>query len=135
MTRAVPLETVQTSASQRPKSTAKPKVDFLFSKISWKVITAVFATIIILEAGVLYITVQNYEKQQLAQLAEASKNTVTPVFTKNDKGTITINTETIKRLIETTPIKGLSIYNPQGGLFAQDVFGEPPLTTPDANRI
>jgi diguanylate cyclase (GGDEF)-like protein len=114
----------------------KPKVDFLFSKISWKVITAVFATIVALEIGVLYFTVQNYEKQQLAQLAEASKNAVTPLFSIDPatKAT-TVNVEAIKRLIETTPIKGISIYNPEGGLFALAVYGETPLTAPDATRL
>jgi diguanylate cyclase (GGDEF)-like protein len=142
-----PLQTVKTDQqdllpSSQPargktaSSSMKPKVDFLFSKISWKVITAVFATIVGLEIGVLYITVQNYERQQLAQLAEASKNAVTPVFYKDEKTKVdVINTDGIKRLIETTPIKGMAIYNPQGGLFARDVFGEVPLTAPDATRI
>ena len=114
----------------------KTKIDFLFSRISWKVITAVFATIVALEICVLYITVQNYEKQQLAQLGEASKNAITPLFV-TDAQTQTSRTapDNINRLIATTPIKGVAIYNPQGGLFAREVYGEAPLTAPDATRI
>ena len=123
--------------SSRPRQAPrKPKVDFLLSRITWKIILAVFATIVGLESGILYVTAGNYEQQQLLQLSEASKSTLMPLFAKNDHGQyVAPNGDTILRLISTTPVKGITIYNLQGGLFARDTYGEAPLTAPDPARI
>lgn len=125
-------------ASARPRApqTRKPKVDFLLSRITWKIILSVFITIVGLESGILYITSKNYEQQQLLQLSEASKNALMPLFTKNDKAQIVSPTgDAILRLIGTTPVKGVTVYNPQGGMFARDTYGEAPLTAPDPARL
>ena len=108
----------------------KPKINWLKGKLSWRVISSVFATIVVVQGMILYFTAKDYRQLQLNELSEAGKSAVSPLMgSELDKNLIGLTSVAIQRLTKTTPVRGVAFYEP-GKTFATDIYGEPPLLIP-----
>jgi len=121
---------LQTPTAARPEA-SKPKINWLRGKLSWRVISSVFATIVIVQAMILYFTVQNYRQEQLNELTEVGRSAIAALLhQRSESSSVIFTPKIVQGLISTTAVRGIAIYQP-GTALAQDVFGEPPLLTPD----
>ncbi len=82
------------------------------SKLSWKITLSVFATMIVIQAAVMVFTVNNFEKEKLYELRQTGLNAVAPLIGQtSDQLVSPIRPDQARKLIEVTPVKGLSIYS------------------------
>lgn len=81
------------------------------NRISWRIASAVFATLLLIQTIVLIFTVQSYEAEQLNHLQEVAKSALTSSLENVQEQLVSpINQKTFDRLMEETPIRGLTIY-------------------------
>jgi diguanylate cyclase (GGDEF)-like protein len=108
------------------------KINWLKGKLSWRVIMSVFATIVVVQSVILYCTVQNYKQSQLDELGEVGRSTLSPLLPAiQSDGHIHLPPEYLQRLIRTTPVRGVAFYK-TGMIYANDLYGEPPMLVPDS---
>jgi diguanylate cyclase (GGDEF)-like protein len=112
---------------------SKSKINWLSGKLSLRVTLSVFFTIVVVQGLILYYTVQDYKRDQLHELAETGRSSVSPLLNHwNDKGFTHVDPRSVGRLLKTTLVKGFAIYEPKSTL-ASFVYGEAPYLAPDAN--
>jgi diguanylate cyclase (GGDEF)-like protein len=112
-------------------ATQTDKINWLKGRLSWRITFAVFATIVLVQGVILYFTLKSYEQAQLSELAEMGKSAVTPVLMSADGKLITtFSAQSATRILQTTPIRGFALYDPNK-MIARDVYGEPPALIPD----
>lgn len=83
------------------------------SKLSWRVAGTVFLTIVLIQSSVLAYTLSDFKKERLSDLRIMGRSTITPLIhsdTTSDPRATPFMEEEVERLINTTPIKGLSVY-------------------------
>ncbi len=82
------------------------------SKISWRIATAVFLTIMLVQAVVLIFSRSNYETQELGALRAKAQSSILPLLEIEQAAMLEspIAADALNRLFATTPIKGLTIY-------------------------
>lgn len=121
----------------RPASATR--INWLRGKLSWKVILAVFATIVIVQGVVLQYTVSHYKNEQLMELTEVGRSTLAPLLgisggAVNANGTpAVLAPEALRRLMQSTAVRGVAFYRPNTRA-APQIYGEPPILTPDVNH-
>lgn len=106
------------------------------SRISWRIIFAVFLTIMAVQAVVLNFSLGDFEQQRLHHIEEIGKSAVIPLVnpTVSDFLTSPFNAESIRRLLLTTQAEGLTVYalnsvtNNNKVEFIQS-YGQSPVTT------
>ncbi len=99
------------------------------SRLSWKIVMAVFLTIMTVQATLMALTLKSYQQEQLMDLKEEARRTLVTVA--NDKMTDRLlppYTETqINRLVSFTSVSGLAVYNIDYQLLG--IGGENVITT------
>ncbi len=93
---------------------------------------SVFITIILVQGIILYSTTKTYQSEQLNELQDNARITLASLVASTD-GANQMDDKIIQRLLATTNIKGIAFYAPNRTI-AFDVFGEPPLLTPDRDN-
>jgi diguanylate cyclase (GGDEF)-like protein len=106
--------------------------NWLKSRLSWRIIMSVFITIILVQGIILYSTTKTYQSEQLNELQDNARITLASLVASTD-GANQMDDKIIQRLLATTNIKGIAFYAPNRTI-AFDVFGEPPLLTPDRDN-
>ena len=94
------------------------------SKLSWRIATVVFLTILIVQIAVLILTVQQQEVKLLSEIREVGRSAIAPVL-DNPSGVLQspIDQEKANRLISSTIVNGISVYSPD--LYLLGSYGEP----------
>lgn len=98
------------------------------SKISWRITTSVFLTILLVQTLVLIFTVRSYEADQLAQLREIGRTTLIPSLgTSRDQTVSPLTQDAVKSLLENSAIEGIAVYSLDYSLI--QTYGLPMLLT------
>lgn len=93
------------------------------SRLSWRIASVVFLTILIIQVATFILTVQAEEQKQYKQIEEIARSAITPVLlTAPGLLESPITQKQANRLISTTLVNGLSIYSTDLHLLAQ--YGE-----------
>lgn len=121
----------QTSHKQRKSSdslarllTASP-TRIWRSRLSWRITLVVFLTIMTVQAGILSVTVRDYESARLDELVEVGRSAIVPMINPRIMDLLAppISAENAERLLTTTKINGLAIYSADLNLIS--TYGEP----------
>mgnify|MGYP000851219770 CR=1 FL=1 len=99
------------------------------SRISWRIALAVFLTIMTVQAGILNVTLKDFENGRLGDLRETGRSARVPLIdpTIMDLLSSPITDASATRLMSTTKINGLAVYSSQFDLIK--TYGEPVATT------
>lgn len=118
-------ETDKTKASPLKNMLVSSPAQIWKSRISWKIITAVFLTILTVQAVILNFTLKEYEKQRLSHLKQISRAAIVPMLdpSVSDFFTSPLSDNAATRLLSTTIINGMSVYSSQLDLIK--TYGEP----------
>lgn len=83
------------------------------SKISWRITLAVFLTIMTVQAGILSITLKNYEHQRLQELREFGLTSILPLIDDQitDLLKSPISATGAKNLLSSTKVRGIAVYS------------------------
>jgi diguanylate cyclase (GGDEF)-like protein len=83
------------------------------SRLSWRIVLAVFLTIMTVQASILALNLKSYQENQLFELKENAMNIISSVITsqKTDRFQTPISLEQQSRLMSMTPIDGMTIYS------------------------
>lgn len=98
------------------------------SRLSWRIVMAVFLTIMTVQASLLALTLKDYEQTQLQELRENARTSIAPLIdnTITDSLAPPFSSEQQGRLIAYTQIEGLTIYSRDYQLLSMS--GEPVIT-------
>jgi diguanylate cyclase (GGDEF)-like protein len=84
------------------------------SRISWRIILAVFLTILAVQTVILYLTLPQYRTDQLAVLKETARSAIAPLIgAQNQNQMAPIAEESAQKLFTSTIVDGLAIYSSQ----------------------
>lgn len=102
-----------------------PPTQIWKSRISWRITLVVFLTIMSVQAGILSMTVRDYEQARLEELSEIGRSAVSPLISPRivDLLAPPISDEGIERLFATTKVKGIAVYSSDLSLIR--TYGEP----------
>ena len=83
------------------------------SRLSWRIMLAVFMTILAIQVSVLSLTIKNEEKSQLATLRETARQVISPsvMGVKGDPLSPPLTQETANRIINTSIVDGVAVYS------------------------
>lgn len=83
------------------------------SRLSWKIVMAVFLTIMTVQATLMSLTLKNYEKEQLYNLREEVRRTLVSMATDKvpDKLLPPYTNQQITRLVSYSSVSGLTVYS------------------------
>lgn len=95
------------------------------SRISWRIASAVFLTILAVQAGIMSVTIKQFEQEKLSQLHTIALSAISPLIKTNVQGFLAspISSDEAERLFSTTVVKGISIYSADYSLLSS--YGEP----------
>lgn len=98
------------------------------SRLSWRIVMAVFLTIMTVQASLLAFTLKDYEQTQLQELRETARTSIAPLIdnTITDSLAPPFSSDQQGRLIAYTQIEGLTIYSRDYQLLTMS--GEPVIT-------
>lgn len=99
------------------------------SRISWRITLVVFLTIMAVQAGILSMTIRDYETARLNELVETARSAVAPLMNVRivDLLAPPIPDESLDRLFVTTKVKGVAMYSSDLNLIR--TYGEPTVVT------
>lgn len=99
------------------------------SRLSWRIVMAVFLTIMTVQAATLALTLKNYQDQQLFELKEHAVSVISPMVEyRPAKSLISpIGLEQQQRILALTPIRGITVYTTNYNLLS--MTGEPVTLT------
>jgi len=93
------------------RASSKAKANIWRSRISWRITTAVFLTIMAVQAAILTLTLEQKKQDVLSQITEVGRSAITPTLYKRSKFLDSpITTEKANRLISSTIVNGILIY-------------------------
>ena len=106
-----------------------PPTQIWKSRISWRITLVVFLTIMAVQAGILSMTVRDYESARLSELAETGRSAIAPLVSSRitDMLSSPISDEGVERLFASTRVKGLAVYSADLNLIR--TYGEPTVIT------
>lgn len=82
------------------------------SRLSWKIVAAVFLTILAVQASVMALTLHNYSERQLYELRELARQTLVSVATdQKDQLSSPYSKVQLSRLVAFSSIVGMSVYS------------------------
>jgi len=95
------------------------------SRLSWRIVLAVFLTIMAVQASILALTLKGYQENQLYDLRESALAIISPMIGSRLANTLTspISTEQQQRIMSLTTISGMAIYSTTYNLLS--LSGEP----------
>jgi len=95
------------------------------STISWRIALAVFMTILAVQAGILNVTLREFENKELMQLQEIGRSAIVPLIDQTVGTSLQspIDLQSANRLLSTTKVNGLNVYSANLDLLAS--YGEP----------
>ena len=103
------------------------------SRISWRITLAVFLTILAVQAAILNFTLKEFESDELSELRQIGRSAISPLIDPAvmDFLASPISAQDAIRLLNTTKVKGLTIYGE--GMTANELeriegYGEPIVT-------
>ncbi len=98
------------------------------SRLSWRIVMAVFLTIMTVQASLLALTLKDYEQTQLQELRENARTSIAPLIdnTITDSLAPPFSSDQQGRLIAYTQIEGITIYSRDYQLLTMS--GEPVVT-------
>ena len=99
------------------------------SRLSWKIVLAVFLTIMTVQASILALTLKNYQTQQLFELKENALSVLSSMIDSGASNNLVspIKFEQQQRIIALTSVNGMAIYSTKYNLLS--VAGEPTAIT------
>ncbi|NCC20947.1 MAG: bifunctional diguanylate cyclase/phosphodiesterase [Alphaproteobacteria bacterium] len=99
------------------------------SRLSWRITLAVFLTIMAVQAGIMALTLRDYEQARLGELVEAGRSAIVPLIDPRTTSQFVspINDEDANRLISTTLVNGIAVYSAELNLIR--TYGEPIVLT------
>ncbi|WP_435640834.1 putative bifunctional diguanylate cyclase/phosphodiesterase [Micavibrio aeruginosavorus] len=106
------------------------------SRLSWRIAMVVFLTILIVQVFTLWITVNSYANDRLAELSDTARTAIVPLMIEDvpDYYTSPLNDTGIRRLLSTTKVRGISIYAADLNFLRS--YGEPTtITLSDPNSV
>jgi diguanylate cyclase (GGDEF)-like protein len=111
------------SWSLTASSEATPKI--WNSRLSWRIVLAVFLTIMTVQASLMALTLNNYQEQQLFELRQNALSIIAPLIEvkSTDMLASPIERNQQNRVISLTDINGLAIYSTDYQLLS--LAGEP----------
>jgi diguanylate cyclase (GGDEF)-like protein len=98
------------------------------SRLSWRIVFAVFLTIMTVQASLLALTLKEHEQTKLAELEDTARNALVPLMNPSitDSLSSPIGKDHINRVVSFTKVTGLTIYSADFRLL--DMAGEPVVT-------
>jgi diguanylate cyclase (GGDEF)-like protein len=95
------------------------------SRLSWKIVLAVFLTIMTVQASILALTLKNYQQEQLFELEEQAISILAPMIQSQGSNSFVspISSEQQQRIVSMTVVNGLAIYSTKFNLLS--FSGEP----------
>jgi len=95
------------------------------SRLSWRIVLAVFLTIMTVQASILALTLKNYQEQQLFDLRENALNIISPMLATKVANSFSspITYDQQQRIMSMTTINGMAIYSTNYNLLS--LAGEP----------
>jgi diguanylate cyclase (GGDEF)-like protein len=127
-----PLKTRRMPLSKKSALVSAP-AQIWKSRISWRIAFAVFLTILTVQAGILNITLKEYENEELIDLQQMGKSAITPLIDPSvtDFLASPLEPRSVNRLLATTRVKGLAVYakGMSNKLELIDSYGEPAVTS------
>ncbi len=98
------------------------------SKLSWRITTVVFLTILTVQASIMSVTLRSYENDRVEELVEAARFSLVPLLEEGqaDIYASPLSDKAASTLITTTRIGGIAIYSTDLSLIK--TFGEPMAT-------
>jgi diguanylate cyclase (GGDEF)-like protein len=104
------------------------------SRISWRITLTVFGTILLVQSAVLYFTLQTYEEDKLNGLRETARAVIIGALAHAEENRqAPITTKTAERLLLSTEIEGLSVFDLDYKLL--QTFGNKPLAYPSSKSL
>lgn len=98
------------------------------SRLSWRIATAIFLTILLAQVAVLTLTVRQEEKRLLVELRELGRSAISPVIENTSTAYESpMNEVSANRLISSTIVNGVNIYS--SDLLLLGTYGEPTYIT------
>lgn len=82
------------------------------SRLSWRIVLAVFLTIMAVQASLMALTLKNYREEQLYELRQSALSVISPLIDSNGKDSLTspISEDHLNRVMALTEINGMAIY-------------------------
>jgi diguanylate cyclase (GGDEF)-like protein len=98
------------------------------SRLSWRITTVVFMTILTVQISIMSVTLKDYENDRIAELVESARSALVPWLESGhmDVYASPLSDKAAENLITTTRISGLAIYSTDLNLIR--TFGEPLAT-------
>ncbi len=83
------------------------------SRLSWRIVMAVFLTIMTVQASVLALTLKNYQAEQLFELKAHATSVVSSVMDHRAASKLEspISVQQQQRIFALTPIRGMTVYS------------------------
>ncbi len=84
------------------------------SRLSWRIAMVVFLTILTVQVGILSVTIKSYEQERLNELIESVRSAIVPSIdgSISDPYRSPISEATAERVLNTTKIRGFTVYTP-----------------------
>ncbi len=121
-------DTVANSAFRLQKSTEGAN-HLWKSRISWRITSTVFFTILIIQVAILVINITNYEDEKLGELHAIGRNALAATLIKpKEQLSSPLEIDAAARLLSQTIIKGVTVYGLDYSVIS--LFGEPTLLHP-----
>ena len=106
------IGSLENAVKANRKSSSKSSARIWRSRISWRITTAVFLTIMLVQAVILTLTLEQKEQQLLNTLREIGRSSITPVLGRTENFLDSpITQEIANRLISSTIVNGLTVYS------------------------
>ena len=104
------------------------------SRISWRIVFAVFLTILLVEAVILNFTLKQYEQERLDNLRQVARSAIAPLIKYNPADFLAppFTDTDISRLTSSTIVQGLVVYSNQLDLIR--AYGAPVSLTVMTNE-
>ena len=99
------------------------------SRLSWRIVLAVFLTIMAVQASMLALTLKNYQNEQLLELRKAAQDVVAPLLQIKNSQDLTSPFDAFQQsqMLSLTPVHGIAVYSLDFQLIS--MAGEPILLT------
>lgn len=90
------------------------------SRLSWRIVMAVFLTIMTVQASVLALTLKNYQAEQLFELKAHATSVVSSVMDHRAASKLEspISVQQQQRIFALTPIRGMTVYSTEYNLLS-----------------
>ena len=99
------------------------------SRLSWRIVMAVFLTIMTVQASILALTLKQHQYEKLMELQKTSLSMLAPLIDPNitERLKSPLTSDQLNRLVSNTSISGIVIYSADYQLITMG--GEPVVTT------